>query len=299
MSLMLGRPRPGAAAIPTSNTIAAPAPSPVHQDLGDIERTALVERFQRTNQNPEVARIDDERSPAAPADFARLADTGRIQAEQGRQVEYRATADDQPFKLDAKIQCVGIRENEDEHLQHDLGLADVERLNELAKLVEPARFPDGDERVGPLVRGQRQRHVLVHPSRLGPLETQQWLGLGHRRRRHLARRNNRLGTGLNSIHFKPAQRKSCKIPARYGFDLPDYVGLTVNMSRTGLFLGTSLPLKTGRPIRVDVSLGGEDAELRGVVMWNRRRDDSDRPAGMGIRLIEPPSSYPTFVYKLP
>ena len=104
---------------------------------------------------------------------------------------------------------------------------------------------------------------------------------------------------LNSIHFKPAQRKSCKIPARYGFDLPDYVGLTVNMSRTGLFLGTSLPLKTGRPIRVDVSLGGEDAELRGVVMWNRRRDDSDRPAGMGIRLIEPPSSYPTFVYKLP
>ncbi|MDX1389586.1 MAG: PilZ domain-containing protein [Acidobacteriota bacterium] len=107
------------------------------------------------------------------------------------------------------------------------------------------------------------------------------------------------GADLTAVHLKPAKRKSCKLPARYGVDLPDYVGLTVNLSRTGLFLGTSLPLKSGRPIRVDVSLGGEQAELRGVVMWNRRRDDSDRPAGMGIRLIELPDSYPAFVHKLP
>jgi hypothetical protein len=100
------------------------------------------------------------------------------------------------------------------------------------------------------------------------------------------------------IHVQPATRKSCKIPARYGTGLPEYVGVAFNVSETGLFLGTSLPLRSGRPIDIDMRLSGDRARLKGVVMWNRRRQEDDRPAGMGIRLTDSPSVYPQFVSKL-
>jgi hypothetical protein len=100
------------------------------------------------------------------------------------------------------------------------------------------------------------------------------------------------------IHIQPAKRKKCRIPARYGTGLPEYVGVAFNVSETGLFLGTSLPLRSGKPIQIDMRLAGDRARLKGVVMWNRRRHEDDRPAGMGIRLTDSPSIYPTFVGRL-
>ena len=36
-------------------------------------------------------------------------------------------------------------------------------------------------------------------------------------------------------------------------------------------------------------------EGRGIVIWNRRRQEAGRPLGMGIRLVDPAPAYPRFV----
>ena len=100
------------------------------------------------------------------------------------------------------------------------------------------------------------------------------------------------------IHVQPARRKKCRLPARYGAGSPEYVGVTFNVSETGLFVGTALPLQSGKLIHIDLNLSGDHARLEGVVMWNRRRQEEDRPAGMGIRLTDSPAIYPRFVSSL-
>lgn len=97
----------------------------------------------------------------------------------------------------------------------------------------------------------------------------------------------------------PKKRKLRCLPVRFGAERPDVVGMTMNLSREGMFIGTALPLDAGEPVRIHVALQGEPIVLRGVVMWNRKRREPGRPAGMGVRLVDPPPIYPNFVQQLP
>ena len=77
-------------------------------------------------------------------------------------------------------------------------------------------------------------------------------------------------------------------------------GGTGNMSETGLFVITRAPIDAGHELRL--MLHAEDAplDLTGCVIWTAKElRESDRPPGMGIRLVEPPAPYLTYVRRLP
>jgi hypothetical protein len=52
----------------------------------------------------------------------------------------------------------------------------------------------------------------------------------------------------------------------------------------GLFVATKNLLKEDRQVRVALSIGGGEVQLKGIVAWRRMKADSDGPAGMGIEI---------------
>ena len=92
-----------------------------------------------------------------------------------------------------------------------------------------------------------------------------------------------------------SKRKTCFLPVRFGTERARRKGTTVNMSREGLFVGTPAPLEAGESIRLHLNAGECTVPLRGIVIWNRRRQEAGRPLGMGIRLVDPAPAYPRFV----
>jgi hypothetical protein len=92
-----------------------------------------------------------------------------------------------------------------------------------------------------------------------------------------------------------AQRKTRCLPVRFGFDRAVARGVTVNLSAEGMFVGVATPLDGGRSLLVHLDIDGHTLPLRGLVMWNRRRAQPERPTGMGIRLSDPTPLYQSFV----
>jgi Tfp pilus assembly protein PilZ len=93
-------------------------------------------------------------------------------------------------------------------------------------------------------------------------------------------------------------RKLCALPVRFGEARAVRPGTTMNISRDGMFIGTTVPLDAGESVRIHLDVEGYSLPLRGVVMWNRRRKERGRPLGMGVRLIDPVPSYPQLVEQL-
>ena len=75
-------------------------------------------------------------------------------------------------------------------------------------------------------------------------------------------------------------------------------GMTVNLSCDGMFVGISSPVDGGRSVLLHLDLRGHVLSLRGLVMWNRLHGEVGRPAGMGIRLSDPPNLYQEYVTSL-
>jgi hypothetical protein len=92
-----------------------------------------------------------------------------------------------------------------------------------------------------------------------------------------------------------SKRKTCFLPVRFGNERTRRKGTTVNLSREGMFIGTPAPLEAGESIRLHLSAGDQMVPLRGIVIWNRRRQEAGRPLGMGVRLVDPAPAYPRFV----
>ena len=95
--------------------------------------------------------------------------------------------------------------------------------------------------------------------------------------------------------FSVAPRKSRCLPVRFSLDRVISRGMTVNLSEEGMFVGVASPVDGGRSLLIHLDLHGHTLPLRGLVMWNRRRAETDGPAGMGIRLSDPTPLYQTFV----
>ena len=66
-------------------------------------------------------------------------------------------------------------------------------------------------------------------------------------------------------------------------------GYTINVSPTGLFVGTNRPLPPGRRVRLSVLLGEREIALDGTVVHAARVSpllQRLRPSGMGVRFDE-------------
>jgi uncharacterized protein (TIGR02266 family) len=63
-------------------------------------------------------------------------------------------------------------------------------------------------------------------------------------------------------------------------------GYTINVSTTGLFVGTNVPLPPGSKVRVSISLEEREMTLDGTVVHAARVSpvlEQSRPSGMGVR----------------
>lgn len=95
-----------------------------------------------------------------------------------------------------------------------------------------------------------------------------------------------------------AKRKTTRLPVRFGPDRALARGVTLNLSDDGMFVGVAKPEECGRSLLIHLELDGHTVPMRGLVMWNRERAAPERPAGMGIRLSQPPALYQSFVASL-
>lgn len=98
---------------------------------------------------------------------------------------------------------------------------------------------------------------------------------------------------------KASPRKARALSVRFGIGRALMRGTTVNLSNEGMFIGAGTPEDGGQSVLLIVDLEGQTIAMRGLVMWNRMRSAPQRPAGMGIRLSNPPQAYLSFVAALP
>jgi hypothetical protein len=85
---------------------------------------------------------------------------------------------------------------------------------------------------------------------------------------------------------------------RYGEEKPDRVGMTADLSKSGLFVIADDPLPLGTDVKMLLELERYSVPLGGKVAWLRDKAEQGRPAGMGILLKTPPNVYARYVGSL-
>lgn len=87
---------------------------------------------------------------------------------------------------------------------------------------------------------------------------------------------------------RQAKRKACRVQVKFwdDADAQPRSGYTINVSPTGLFVGTNRPLPPGRKVRLSIVLDEEEVQLEGTVVHAARVSpllQRLRPSGMGVR----------------
>jgi hypothetical protein len=95
-----------------------------------------------------------------------------------------------------------------------------------------------------------------------------------------------------------AERYSRILPVRYGLSKPTLFGRTGNLSETGLFVHTKIPIPEGSNAGLVLELEHAKLPLRGSVVWSRQAPGPSRPPGMGLRLTKPPELYVSYIHAL-
>lgn len=95
-----------------------------------------------------------------------------------------------------------------------------------------------------------------------------------------------------------ARRFSRILPVRYGVTKPTLFGRTGDLSTTGMFVHTSMPVAEGGSAGMLLELEHCRVPLRGKVIWTRCTPGPSRPAGMGMKLVRPPMVYEQYVHAL-
>ena len=129
------------------------------------------------------------------------------------------------------------------------------------------RFPRGERRTA---RSGRQPVVESRPVDTEPAPVRQ--PRGSRDPRHLR-----------------------SLVVRFGPEKPDRVGMSSDLSKSGLFIITDDPLPLGSDIKILLELDRYSVPLVGKVAWRRTKAEQGRPAGMGIQLQTPPNVYARYV----
>jgi hypothetical protein len=92
-------------------------------------------------------------------------------------------------------------------------------------------------------------------------------------------------------------RKRRRLTVRFGVDGPDKTGFTRNISASGLFIQTNLPLPPGTILRMEIAFRDRTFALRGRVVWAKRVPAALAhviECGMGIRYVQPPADFRDF-----
>ena len=89
------------------------------------------------------------------------------------------------------------------------------------------------------------------------------------------------------------------LPVRWGRpDAPTQDSVTHDLSTQGISIMTSSQVEPGTEIQLELQLGEHWVSLRGIVIWAREDSNVRSPAGIGVRLIDPPAPYLDYVQQL-
>ncbi len=95
-----------------------------------------------------------------------------------------------------------------------------------------------------------------------------------------------------------APRFARRFPARFGRSRPSVPAVTANVSETGLFVSTDQPMAVGESLGIMLEFEHGQVPLRGSVIWRRSEPDGERGSGMGVRLINAPPMYVSYIRAL-
>ena len=102
----------------------------------------------------------------------------------------------------------------------------------------------------------------------------------------------------DAVAPSPARRRLRTFPIWFGPLVPTIEAVTANLSATGLFINSHNLLDAGTQIRMRLDLYTFRVALRGQIVWSRDTSIVGRPAGFGVRLVDPPAMYAKFVETL-
>jgi hypothetical protein len=93
-------------------------------------------------------------------------------------------------------------------------------------------------------------------------------------------------------------RKIRFLPVRFGVVGATEPGGTGNLSQTGIFIITCLPLDNGARLKMTLDVDERDIAMDGCVRWMQRSPHGGQSPGMGVQLLSPPAPYVDYVRKL-
>jgi uncharacterized protein (TIGR02266 family) len=94
-----------------------------------------------------------------------------------------------------------------------------------------------------------------------------------------------------------APRSRKRLSVRFGIDETDKLGFTRNVSSTGLFVQTNLPLPPGTLIRLEIAFPERTFVMMGRVAWAKKVPAQLAhvlECGMGVRFVQPPPEFKAF-----
>ena len=94
-----------------------------------------------------------------------------------------------------------------------------------------------------------------------------------------------------------APRKLHRFPVQFRVRRKDELGVTDNISESGMSIITSTPASSGTEVQILMTIDGDHIEMKGSVVWSRKRSQLGRPLGMGIHFTDPPPEYRSFVLR--
>ncbi len=87
---------------------------------------------------------------------------------------------------------------------------------------------------------------------------------------------------------RAAVRVPLGLPVNYTLGRWQSQGVMFNLSKTGIFLSTDLPVQAGRRVRLQFILPGIPRlfDVAGVIVWTASSPDGVTPSGMGVKFLD-------------
>ena len=79
------------------------------------------------------------------------------------------------------------------------------------------------------------------------------------------------------------------------------MGLTANISKTGMFIATTEVFPINSEVQILVGIADETYTVRGLVIWSQKwknGNSNDVQAAVGVRILDAPAQYLNYVEKV-